>query len=241
MSKPKSRRRRAGVSSNRRLANGLEFRAYDGPPAGPGIVVADPASVKAALERFDPDAPWKRIRDGIVPVLPRVRPFPGPDLELVRTMLPPGILVGFGIDVGPALMYVGPPLLERWAIDVPTLVETALGNVRRLARGCDAGDVVRDQITDIPVSILQTHLGIASSLVLVPEHLERFFGRGPHLLLAPMRDLLVALPADVDRAFAGWLADELEALDPNHLHLGGFLHEGGSIMPELLDDALARA
>jgi hypothetical protein len=241
MSKPKSRRRRPAGPSPHRLANGLEFRAFDGPPVGPGVVVADPASVKAALERFDPDAPWKRIRDGIVPVLPRVRPFPGPDLELVRTMLPPGILVSFGIDVGPALMYVGPPLLERWEVDVATLVETALANVRRLADGCDARDVLHDQITDIPVSILQTHLGIAASLVLVPEHLERFFGRGPNLLLAPMRDLLVALPADVDRTFAGWLADELEALDPNHLHLGGFLHERGSIMPEVLDEALAQA
>jgi hypothetical protein len=156
-------------------------------------------------------------------------------------MLPPGILVGFGIDIGPAVMYVGPPLLERWGIDARTLVDTALANVRRLAGECDARDVLNDHISDIPVAILQTQLGIAGSLVLVPEHLERFFGRGPHLLLAPMRDVLLALPADVDREFAGWLADEFEGLDPNHLHLGGFRHEAGLVTPEVLDEALARA
>ena len=214
---------------------------FEGPPVGPGMVVADPVRVRAALERFDPDAPWKRVRDRIVPMLPRVRPLPGPDLDLVRVMLPPGILVGFGIDVGPAVMYVGPPLLKQWGIGTPTLVEAALANVRRLAEECDSRDVLDDHITDVPVSILQTQLGIAAALVLVPEHLERFFGRGPHLLLAPMRDLLLALPANVDREFAGWLADELEAIDPNHLHLGGFVHERGTVTPEVLDEALARA
>jgi hypothetical protein len=241
MSKTKPRRSRPSVAARRQLANGLDLHMYEGPPLGPGMVTADPASVRSALERFDPDAPWKRVRDRVVPMLPRVRPFPGPDLDVVRVMLPPGILVGFGIDIGPAVMYVGPPLLERWGIDARTLVDTALANVRRLAGECDARDVHNDHISDIPVAILQTQLGIAGSLVLVPEHLDRFFGRGPHLLLAPMRDVLLALPADVDREFAGWLADEFEGLDPNHLHLGGFRHEAGSVTPEVLDEALARA
>lgn len=174
-------------------------------------------------------------------MLPRFRPVPGSELELVRAMLPPGILVGFGVDIGPAVMFVGSPLLERWAIDATTLVDAALANVRRLASELDGRDVLFDHITDVPVAILQTHLGIAASLILVPEQLERFFGRGPHLLLAPMRDLLLALPADVDREFAGWLAEELEALDPNHLHLGGFRYERGSVTPEALDEVLARA
>ena len=52
---------------------------------------------------------------------------------------------------------------------------------------------------------------------------------------------VIALPPDVDQEFASWLADEWEALDPNHLHLGGFRHEAGSIVPEALDEAMARA
>jgi hypothetical protein len=56
-----------------------------------------------------------------------------------------------------------------------------------------------------------------------------------------MRDILIALPADVDREFAAWLADEWEALDPNHLHLGGFRHDRETIVPEALDEAAAQA
>jgi hypothetical protein len=156
-------------------------------------------------------------------------------------MLPPGVLVNFGIDVGPAVMYVGTQLLDRWQIDAATLIGASLENVRRLAEDCDRADVLDDHVAGVPVSILQTPFGIAASILLVPEQIERFFGRGPHLLLAPMRDLLLALPADVDREFAAWLAEELEAIDPNHLHLGGFRHERGSITPEVLDEAAARA
>jgi hypothetical protein len=223
------------------LRDGLELDFIDGPRPGRGVVVADPGAVAAALERFDPDAPWKKVRDRVLPMLPRVRPVPGRDLELVRAMLPPGVLVNFGIDVGPAVVFVGTPLLDRWQIDAATLIETALENVRRLADDCDRADVLDDHVAGVPVSILQARFGIAASILLVPEHIERFFGRGPHLLLAPMRDLLLALPASVDREFAAWLAEELEAIDPNHLHLGGFRHERGSITPEVLDEAAARA
>ena len=241
MSKRKARPVYRFGRSRQALRNGLELDFIGGPRPGRGVVVADPGAVRKALERFDPEAPWKKVRDRVLPMLPRARPVPGPDLELVRAMLPPGVLVNFGIDVGPAVVFVGAPLLDRWQIDAATLIETSLENVRRLADECDRRDVLDDQVAGIPVSILQTPFGIAASMLLVPEHLERFFGRGPHLLLAPMRDLLLALPAGVDREFAGWLAEELEAIDPNHLHLGGFLHERGSIMPEVLDEAAARA
>jgi hypothetical protein len=126
-------------------------------------------------------------------------------------------------------------------VDVPTLADTALSNLRQLATECRSEDVIRDHIGDVPVTLLQSRVGIAASLILVPELLERFFGPGPQLLLAPMRDILIALPADVEREFAAWLAEEWEALDPNHLHLGGFRHEAGLIVPETLDEAMARA
>jgi hypothetical protein len=208
---------------------------------GPGVVRADYASVLAAMEQFDPEMPWKKARARILPMLPRVRPLPGPSLELARAMLPPGILVGFGIDIGPAITFVGASLLDRWRIDVPALAAAALANLRRLALECDRDAVIRDRIGDVPVTLLQTRVGIAASLILVPECLDRLLGPGPQLLLAPMRDILIALPPDVDRGFAAWLADEWEALDPNHLHLGGFRHESGSIVAEALDEAIARA
>jgi hypothetical protein len=242
MSKWKARGIRPPSRAGRKGGRGdLGLEVFPGPPLGPGVVTADYRTVLAALDGFDPEMPWKKARARILPMLPRVRPFPGPELELARAMLPPGILVSFGIDLGPAITFVGAQLLDRWRVDVPTLADTALSNLRRLAAECPRDDVIRDHIGDVAVSLFQSRVGIAASLVLVPEFLERFFGPGPQLLLAPMRDILIALPADVEREFAAWLAEEWEALDPNHLHLGGFRHEDGLIVPEALDEAMARA
>jgi hypothetical protein len=230
-----------GRGGGRRFGKGLELEIFRGPALGPGVVTAGYGTVLAAMEQFDPDMPWKKARVRILPMLPRVRPMPGPELELARAMLPPGILVGFGIDIGPAITFVGASLLDRWRVDVLTVVAAALANLRQLADECGRDVAIRDRIGDVPVTVLQTRLGIAASLILVPDCLDRLLGPGPHLLLAPMRDILIALPPDVDREFAAWLAEEWEALDPNHLHLGGFRHDRGTIVPEALDEAMARA
>jgi hypothetical protein len=241
MSKWKPRRIRPLGRADRKSRNGLDVQVFPGPLLGPGVVSADYRTVLAAMERFDPEMPWKKARAQILPMLPRVRPLPGPEVEMARAMLPPGILVGFGIDLGPAITFVGATLLDHWQVDVPRMVAASLANLRRLALECPPETAIRDRIGDVPITLLQTRLGIAASLILVPECLDRLLGPGPHLLLAPMRDILIALPPDVDREFAAWLADEWEALDPNHLHLGGFRHERGTIVPEALDEAMARA
>lgn len=241
MSKWKPQRVRPIGRGRLKSRNGLELEVFPGPPLGPGVVTADYRTVLGAMERFDPEMPWKKARARILPMLPRVRPFPGPPMELARAMLPPGILVGFGIDIGPAITFVGSSLLDRWGVDVPTVAEVALANLRKLAGGCERDVVIRDHIGDVPITLVQTRLGIAGSLILVPDSLDRLIGPGPCLLLVPMRDILIALPPDVDREFAAWLAAEWEALDPNHLHLGGFRHERGTIVPEPLDEALAHA
>ncbi|HET9345494.1 MAG TPA: hypothetical protein VFO05_07315 [Candidatus Limnocylindrales bacterium] len=224
-----------------RLADGRRIEVFEGPRVGDGVVTADLETVLAALEGFDPEMSWKKARQRVLPMLPRVRPLPAPQLELVRAMLPPGILVGFGIDIGPAITFVTTTLIERWRIEPAALAAAALANLREIARCCNPHDVLDDHIGDIPVSVVQTGQGIASSMLLVPDCLERMLGVGDRFLLAPMRDILIALPSNVDRSFAAWLADEWESLDPNHLHLGGFRYGGGRVVPESIDEALARA
>ena len=214
---------------------------FEGPKLGNGVETADLETILAALEGFDPEMSWKKARQQVLPMLPRVRPLPTPQLELVRAMLPPGILVGFGIDIGPAITFVTTPLIERWRIQPAALSAAALSNLRELAGRCGRADVLDDHIADVPVSVVQTGEGIAASLLLVPECLEQVLGDGDRFLLAPMRDILIALPANVDRSFAAWLADEWESLDPNHLHLGGFRYGGGRVVPESIDEALAQA
>ena len=207
---------------------------------GPGMSRADEGTILAAVNRLDLDRPWSKAGADVRPMLPRFRPYPFP-VEPVRTMLPPGILVGFGVDIGPALTMIDSGQLERWGVGVDVVAERALDNVRQIAAGSDVGRVVHQSVADVPVMALQTGEGIAASMLLVPETLARFFGTGPLLFLAPMRDLLIALPASVDRDVAAWLAEEWEALDPNHLHLGGWLYEAGSLCPVPIEDAFATA
>jgi hypothetical protein len=242
MSKRKARPvRPIGRRRVRRLADGRRVEVLEGRKLSDGVVTADLETVLAALEGFDPEMSWKQARGQVLPMLPRVRPLPTPQIELVRAMLPPGILVGFGIDIGPAITFVTTTLLERWQIEPAALASAALTNLRGIAERCGHDDVLDDHIADIPVTVVQTGEGIAASLLLVPECLERVLGDRERFLLAPMRDILIALPPTVDRSFAAWLADEWESLDPNHLHLGGFRYGGGRIVPESIDEALARA
>lgn len=221
-----------------RLSNGLEIEMVPGPPFGPGVVGADPRAVLAALERFDPEQDWAAARPHVLPMLPRLRPYPWQIEGLVSTMVPPGILVGFAIDLGPAFTFIGQQVLDRWGIDRPELVTTALSNVRRLAERCDPERIVH-RMEASGGRLVQTKEGIASSLLLVPDLLPRFLGPGPHLLFAPMRDLLLALPPDVDRGLAAEMAEDLESLDPNCLHLGAFRHTSGTVVPEPSDDLAA--
>jgi len=195
----------------------------------------------AALDDFDPEAPWEVARHRLVPLLPRVRPLPVAIEGLVRAMLPPGVLTGFGLDLGPAVTFVDHAQLDRWGVGVETATTTALANVRRMVATCDRGAVHHGSIDGVPVAAFQSGLGIASTLILVPECIERLMGSGPHLLIAPMRDLLLAVPATTDRGLVAWISAEWEALDPNCLHLGAFLHERGSITAVALDEVVARA
>lgn len=217
------------------------MRAFEGPPLGPGLVAADYGSVLAALERFDPAMDWDEARGRVLPMLPRARPMPGPSLDLVRTVVPPGILVGFGIDLGPAVTFVSTQLLERWGVDAAALAGAALANLDREAARCDGRVVVQDRFAGEPIAVAQTRRGFAASLILVPDHLPRLFGPGPHVLLAPMRDILICLPGEVDAELAAFLSAEWEALDPNHLHLGAFRHEAGRITALPLGEVVGRA
>jgi hypothetical protein len=223
------------------LGDGLTDTKFDAGPLGPGMTRAPDAAIMRALRGFDPDRPWKKARLDVLPMLPRLRPYPFAIDEPIRIMLRPGILVGFGVDLGPALTIVDGAQLGRWGVDAQAVATQALINVERLAERCDSRMVVRQRIADTRVGALQTRLGIAASLLLVPVALERFFGPEPAFFVAPMRDLLLAMPPDVDRLEAAWVAAELEELDPNCLHLGGFRWYGAELTPEPLDGAVATA
>jgi hypothetical protein len=212
--------------ARRRHRAGKDYRTRD---LGNGLVQATPEAVLRAIGSLPPDLGWAAIGDSVLPILPRRRPLPPGAGEPLRVTLPPGIPVGFGIDVGPAYLVVGRSLLASWPVDEPGLVGRALENLRDAMLPVARRDLVQATLAGVPAVILQSGVGCASGLVLLPDELRRIIGDEPRLLLAPMRDLLVALPADTDRALAAWLNEELASLDPNGLALGGFVLEDRSV------------
>lgn len=207
---------------------------------GGGPLDAD-RRVAALLGRIDRHGlAWPDVADDVLPIFERARPFAYEVEPPAHAIVPPGVTVGFGIDLGLAFARVATVHLEDWPIDLVELTRRALRNLRRRARQARDYDLVREPVGGVPTIAFQSRDGWASTAVLVPEAVERVFGSRPALLLAPSRDLLVGLPPDVDLEFATWLAETFEAEDPNALRLEAFDWRNGEIhCRPLLREAVA--
>jgi len=139
--------------------------------------------------------------------------------------------VGFAADIGPAFMMMTAAQCESLGISEDDLVAQSLANLIARAERVVPGDVIREQNGEAPIAALQTGLAIASALVLVPDQVARLFGPTPAILAAPMRDLLLALPADVDPELAAWWFDVFASQDPNHLPPILYRFDGRAIVP----------
>jgi hypothetical protein len=217
--------------AKRRRKAGKSYRTTD---LGNGMVQATPEAVIRAMGGLPPDLEWEVMAPNVIPILPRRRPMPPQAGDPFRVTLPPGIPTGFGIDIGPAFLVVGESLLATWPIGPAELVATALENLRIRMRPVRPRDLVRQAIDGVPVRILQSGMGCASALVLAPDELVRVFGGEPQAFIAPMRDLLLALPPDVDRTFLAWLNEEFAEMDPNGLALDALVLEDGALRYESL-------
>lgn len=175
--------------------------------------------VLEAARGTDFGAPWEAMAPMILPVIKRVRhPYP-PDLSPIHLLVPPGIWTGFGIDFGPAFSHVTASMLGQWGVDQATLLGTALENLRRLTVD-EPPQIQRFEFEGAGLIGVQGK-GWGSSLLLVPEVLRPILGPDPRILLAPVRNTLVALPDDLDldlavgiwEALADGAHDELD-VDP---------------------------
>ena len=186
--------------------------------------------VRALLGAIDDHGlAWENVADDILPVFERARPFSYEVEPPAHAVVPPGVTVGFGVDLGLAFARVASVHVEAWPVDMDGVTERALRNLRRRARRARDYDLVREPIGGVPTVAFQSRDGWASTAILVPEAIERLFGPAPALFIAPSRDLLVGLPDDVDSEFATWLTEEFEATDPNALRLEGFEWRNGAV------------
>lgn len=156
----------------------------------------------------------------------------------MRVLVDPGVAVGYAIDVGPGFANVGADLLRSWGVSLAEVQARSLANVIGRCASVRADAIVEGSLDGTPTRWLQTGQSIGSVLVLVPDELGRIFGPAPAFFITPMRDLIIGLPADVDRELAAWLWLEIAVLDPNCLPPIGYRFDGYTVRPEPLDDLI---
>lgn len=212
------------------------MEVFYGPEPGEGIVQAPLEEVLAALTAQGEDLDWATVARNVLPVMPRARPYPGPAPQPLRTLVPPGIMIGFGIDIGPAFMNVNAELLASWGVSIADVTATSLANLHQRAATIRRSAIHRGQIGDCSTEWLQTGVSVGSTLVLAPTELQRLF-RAPRFFITPMRDLIIGFPPDVDRTEPHWLYHEIASLDPNCLGPIGYAFDGVRVVPEPLEGA----
>ncbi len=185
----------------------------------PLVTTATVDEVVSAIESVDLTAPWSEVAPRLRVALPRRRPLPVDIDELPTREFPPGIRAVLGLDVGPAMLFVAREQLASWAVSADEAFERALENVRARVTARKQFALIHERIADVPTLAFQSREGWASSLLLLPDELARVLGDRNGLILAPMRDLLVCLPLDAERAFANYLLDEFAAVDMNALDM----------------------
>ncbi len=163
-----------------------------------------------------------------MPILARIHQPVAPGVRLVRVRLPPGLWVGFGIDLGPAFTHIGTAQLEHWGIKEATLVAAAMRNLeRRAAAELDVSNLVID---GVPVTAVQAS-GWGSAILLAPSVLAECIGPEPSLVFAPVRNILFAVPVEAPAETIVRLWDGMAIDDPTELDGDVYRFEGGRLEP----------
>ena len=185
----------------------------------PLVTTASVDEVVQAIESVDLTAPWSEVAPNLRLALPRRRALPVDLEDLAVRDFPPGIRTVLGLDIGPAILFVSDHQLAGWGVSAGRAFKQALGNIRARVAARKQFALVCERVADVPTVAFQSREGWASSLLLLPDELVRVLGRRNGLVLAPMRDLILCLPLDVEREFAEFLLEEFAATDMNALDL----------------------
>ena len=238
-------RKRSHPGNDRRRRSRPRFadaRGYATLEVGANLRMASPTAVVQAMAALPQDLDWSVLAARVVPLFARRRPLPAHAPAPIQVVLPPGLSVGFGVDIGPAYVSITNQLLQQWGVGLSELIQQALANTERLARLLKPGDVQHGQLQDgVPVASLTARILPASALLFVPRELERLFGPQERLFVAPMRDLLLALPGDVDLTLAALVRDVAAEHDPNAIALEGVRLRHGRLTCEALGGVVGSA
>src|SRR6187397_1697860 len=97
---------------------------------GNGIIGPSREQVRSAMESLPDELTWDELADDLRPVFVRRRPLPPGVERPLTTMMPPGVEVALGVDIGPAFMYVGGGMLESWSVTLDDAFDHAMENLR---------------------------------------------------------------------------------------------------------------
>lgn len=136
-----------------------------------------------------------------------------------RLQMPPGIDVTFAIEADVVQVTVNQQHLDAWSMTIEEVVPAAMANLHRAA-GTWRGKVYDDTFEGVSARMIEGWPHWASSLLVVPDELTRFFGPEDQLFIAPYQCLLISLPIDVDRDIAADLVDLFGGLNPQSLLFG---------------------
>jgi hypothetical protein len=180
------------------------------------------AEVHAAIQGLPADLSWPELKGQLTPVFVRRRPLPPGAPRPVTVRHAPGLEFGLGVDIGPAFLYVGQELLDSWSVSLDEAARCATANLRATVEAERCIELEYAECADVPLWAYQSRGGLASGLLLLEDELALRYGDEPRLLIAPMRNLLLAAPFNTDRELITWLRDEISSEDPNGLDLPVF-------------------
>jgi len=183
------------------------------------VVGPSRAAVIAAMDSLPNELAWDDVAHQLRPMFVRRRPMPPGSDRPLTFRVSPGINVCLGLDIGPAFLYVGSHVLAEWPVTGGEALEQAMVNLRAMVANERYVEMEYGTVADVPVWWYQSHGGLASGLLLLEDELALRYGDEPRLLVAPMRNLLLAAPFDADRDLVAWLRDEISFEDPNGLDL----------------------
>ena len=204
----------------------------------PLVTAASVDEVIRAIESVDLESDWEEVAPRLRLALPRRRALPVDVEDLPQRRFEPGLDTVLGLDIGPAMLFVTHEQVDGWGVTAGEAFDRALANAHSKMAERKQFALVHERIADVPTLAFQSRQGWASTLLLLPDQLTRVFGERSGLILAPMRDLVICLPLDVERELARWLLDEFAAVDMNALDLPPMALVDGQLTH---DTGLARA
>jgi len=96
--------------------------------------------------------------------------------DLPERTWPPGLRVGLGLDIGPAMLFVSHEQTDVWGVSVDAAYQQAQSNVHERLRMMSQPALLREHIAGTRTIAFQSGEGWASSLLLMPNELVEVLG-----------------------------------------------------------------